>query len=60
MVMPLQNHTEWMDYLADKLVSKMGNTGSGSATFIVQLDSRTIQRGIAKRKQELAFATNGR
>ncbi len=56
-VMPLENNTEWIDLLADKLASKIG---SGGGSYIIQMDSRTIQRGFAKRKQELAFATNGR
>lgn len=56
-VVPLENNMEWLDILADKLASKIG-TGGGS--YIIQLDSRTIQRGIAKRQQELAFAKNGR
>lgn len=56
-VMPLENNIEWIDLLADKLANKIGNNGGN---YIVQLDGRTLQRGIAKRKQELAFATNGR
>lgn len=56
-VVPLENNLEWLDILADKLSSKIGNNGG---SYIIQMDSRTIQRGIAKRQQELAFATNGR
>lgn len=56
-VMPLENNTEWIDLLAEKLASRIGNNGG---YYIIQLDSRTIQRGIAKRKQQLSFATNGR
>lgn len=56
-VMPLENNTEWIDLLADKLASKIG---AGGGSYIIQMDSRTIQRGLAKRKQEFAFATNGR
>lgn len=56
-VVPLENNTEWIDMLADKLASKIGNNGGA---YIIQMDSRTIQRGIAKRQQDLAFATNGR
>lgn len=43
--------------LADKIASKI-DTGSGS--FIINMDGRTIQRGIARRQNELAFAKNGR
>lgn len=56
-VVPLENNMEWLDVLADKLASKIGTSGG---SYIINLDGRTIQRGQAKRKQELAFATNGR
>ena len=56
-VVPLENNLEWLDILADKLASKIGHSGG---SYIIQMDSRTIQRGIARRQQELAFATNGR
>ena len=56
-VVPLENNMEWLDMLADKLASKIGTSGG---SYIINLDGRTIQRGQAKRKQELAFATNGR
>lgn len=55
-VMPLENNLEWLDILADKLASRIGNTGG---SYIIQLDGRTIQRGQAKKKQQLAFETNG-
>ena len=54
-VVPLENNLEWLDLLADKLASKIGNTGGA---YIIQMDSRTIQRGIARKQKELAFATN--
>lgn len=56
-VMPLENNTEWIDLLADKLASKIKG---GNGTVNVYLDGRLIQRQIAKREQELAFAKNGR
>lgn len=56
-VVPLENNMEWLDMLADKLANKIG---SGDAPFILNIDSRTVQRGIAKRQNQLAFATNGR
>lgn len=56
-VVPLENNMEWLDVIADKLVSKIGTSGG---SYIINLDGRTIQRGQAKRRQELAFATNGR
>lgn len=56
-VVPLENNLEWLDILADKLASKISTSGG---SYIIQMDSRAIQRGLAKRQQELAFATNGR
>lgn len=56
-VMPLENNLEWLDILATKIASKID---SGGGSFIINMDSRTIQKGIAKRQQELAFAKNGR
>lgn len=56
-VVPLENNMEWLDMLADKLASKIGTSGG---SYIINLDGRTIQRGQAKKRQELAFATNGR
>lgn len=56
-VMPLENNLEWLDILADKLASKIG---SGNGAVNVYLDGRLIQRQLDRRKQQLAFATNGR
>lgn len=56
--MPLENNMEWLDLLANKLASKIN--GSGGGYYIINLDGRTIQRGIARKQQELAFSTNGR
>ena len=57
-VMPLENNMEWLDLLANKLATKINSSGGGY--YIINLDGRTIQRGQAKRRQELAFAMNGR
>jgi phage-related protein len=56
-VMPLENNLEWLDILADKLASRIGATGG---SYIINMDGRTIQRGIARKQQQLAFAMNGR
>lgn len=56
-VVPLENNLEWLDILATKIANKID---AGGSSFIINMDSRTIQRGIAKRQQELAFARNGR
>lgn len=57
-VVPLENNMEWLDLLANKLASKINSSGGGY--YIINLDGRTIQRGIARKQQELAFAKNGR
>lgn len=57
-VVPLENNMEWLDLLANKLATKINSSGGGY--YIINLDGRTIQRGQAKRRQELAFAMNGR
>ncbi len=56
-VMPLENNLEWLDILATKIANKID---IGGGAYIINMDSRTIQRGIVKRQQELAFAKNGR
>lgn len=56
-VMPLENNLEWIDILASKIASKIGNA---EGAFIINVDGRAIQRGMAKRREELSFATNGR
>ena len=56
-VMPLENNLEYLDYIADKLATKIGANGGGY--YILNIDGRTVQRGMAKRQQELAFAKNG-
>lgn len=56
-VMPLENNLEWLDILATKIANKID---IGGGVYIINMDSRTIQRGIVKRQQELAFAKNGR
>lgn len=56
-VIPLENNLEYLDYLADKISSKIGG---GNSQVNVYLDGRLIQRQMSKRRQELVFATNGR
>ena len=54
-VLPLENNTEWLDMLADRL----NGAGGGNVTIPVYLDSRQIAKytiDIANRK---AFETNG-
>lgn len=54
-VVPLENNLEWLDILATKIANKID---AGGGSFIINMDGRLIQRGIAKRDNELAFATN--
>lgn len=56
-VVPLENNLEWLDILADKIASKID---AGGGSYVINMDGRTIQRGIARRQNELAFAKNGR
>lgn len=53
-VIPLENNTEGLELIAEKIASKI----SGNGTVNVYLDSRLIQRQITKRNQQLAFTTN--
>jgi len=55
-IVPLENNTEGLELIADKIVSKMG----GSGIVNVYLDGKLIQRQMTKRSQQLAFAKNGR
>ena len=56
-IIPLENNTEGLELIADKIASKIE---AGGGSYIIQLDGKTILRGMAKRQQELAFAKNGR
>lgn len=56
-IVPLENNMEWLDILADKLASKIGGN---SSSYILNIDGRTVQRGLAKRQNQLAFSKNGR
>lgn len=56
-VMPLENNLEYLDYIADRIADKIGIKNGGY--YIIQLDGRTIQKGMAKRKTELQFSGNG-
>lgn len=52
-ILPLENNTEWMDILADKIGA------NGNITIYVQMDGKTISKEIRKANQKYAFATNG-
>ena len=53
-VLPLENNLEWLDRLSEMISSKI----SGSGSVYVYLDGKLIQRQIAKRNEQLGFATN--
>ena len=51
-VLPLENNTEWMDILADKI-------GGGTVTIPINLDGKRIATYIVDIQKKKAFATNG-
>ena len=51
-VLPLENHTEWMDILADKI-------GGGTITIPITLDGKKIATYIVDIQKKKAFAMNG-
>jgi hypothetical protein len=51
-VLPLENNTEWMDILADKI-------GSGTITIPINMDGKRIATYIVDIQKKKAFATNG-
>jgi hypothetical protein len=53
-VLPLDNHTEWMDILADKI----GNSG-GNVTIPIYLDGKKIYTYMVDIGKRKAFAANG-
>ncbi|MCI9247499.1 MAG: phage tail tape measure protein [Clostridia bacterium] len=55
-IVPLENNTEGLELIADKIASKMG----GNGIVNVYLDGKLIQRQMTKRSRQLAFARNGR
>ena len=51
-VLPLENNTEWMDILADKI-------GGGTVTIPINLDGKRIATYVVDIQKKKAFATNG-
>lgn len=54
-VLPLENNTEWLDMLADRL----NGAGGGNVTIPVYLDSRQIAKYTIDIANKKAFETNG-
>ena len=61
-VLPLENNTEWMDTLAQKIaeILNIEKNDDGDIYVNVILDGEIIQRQQNKRKNRLQLATNGR
>lgn len=51
-VLPLDNHTEWMDKLADRI-----NTRGGETRVIVELDGKVVYNNVVKHDREFAKRT---
>ena len=50
-VLPLENNTEWMDILTDKILMRIANSGggySGNTEVILQIDGREFGRAVVE------------
>lgn len=47
-VLPLDNHTSWMDMLADRIISRQGETNNGNTTVVLELDGREFGRAVVE------------
>lgn len=56
-VLPLENNTDWMDALAEKLAQKIG---AGDITVMLKLDSKTLSKEVVKATNRRAYLTGGR
>lgn len=56
-VLPLENNTDWMDALAERLASKIG---LGDTTVVLKLDSKTLSKEVIKATNRRAYLTGGR
>lgn len=56
-VLPLENNTDWMDALAERLASKIG---VGDTTVVLKLDSKTLSKEVIKATNRRAYLTGGR
>lgn len=56
-VLPLENNTDWMDALAERLASKIG---IGDTTVVLKLDSKTLSKEVIKATNRRAYLTGGR
>lgn len=58
-VLPLQNHTEWMDRLADKLAERVSTNKDGSTTIILQVGDQELYRWIINMQKKNQMMLNG-
>lgn len=58
-VMPLERNTGWIDKLADKLASKIGNTGDTPIQLVVKIGEDTILDKFIQGLKDKDFETNG-
>lgn len=56
-VLPLQNNTDWMDALADKVAAQIDN--DGDIIIDVNIDGDKLMRIIRKKEKESKLLTNG-
>lgn len=58
-VMPLERNTGWIDKLADKLASKIGNAGGSPIQLVVKIGEDTILDKFIQGLKDKDFETNG-
>lgn len=56
-VLPLENNTDWMDSLAEKLASKIG---TGDTVVTLKLDSKTLSKEVIRSTNRRSYLTGGR
>ena len=49
-VLPLENNTEWMDMLADRILMRIGNIniGGGNTEVVLEIDGRELGRAVVE------------
>ncbi len=57
-VLPLQNNTEWMDIIAEKLAQKISNNGQPIVVYSV-IDGKIVGKAVAKYNNQQNFIRNG-
>lgn len=57
-IIPLENNTEWLDKLADRIASKI-SSNNGTTTFVAELDGDVLFKKVYSKNEDYNFATNG-